>query len=148
MILLDDHLVRDLAASELPAEVAAADDEFATTNLWLFRLASALAREGLGGSLTSAIKGLGVDELARFRQEIAERIELVTVVPMRQIVWSMADLQQRHREAGHRLSAAMAEALAAAHFLGATIAVAQADVGPGLRAAAEADEIPFRMIAR
>lgn len=148
MILIDDHLVRDLAAGELPTELEAADDEFATTNLWLFRLASALARQGLGGSLSGRIRGLGTDELARFRRELAERTELLTVVPMQQIVWSMADLQERHREEGHQLSAAMAEALAAAHFLGAAIAVAEADVGPGLRAAAEADGIPFRVITR
>jgi len=148
MILLDDHLVRDLAASELPAELEAADDEFATTNLWLFRLAGALAREGFGGSLTGSIKGLSTDEVVRFRRELSERIELVTVVPMQQIVWLMADLQQHHGENGRRLSAAMVEALAAAHFLGATIAVAQVDVGPGLRAAAAADEIPFLAIAR
>lgn len=146
MILLDDHLVRDLAAGELPAELEVTDDEFATTNLWLFRLAAALARQGIGGSLSGPIKGFGNDELARFRRELAERLELVTVVPMQRIVWAMADLQRRHREEGRRLSAVMAEALAAAHSLGATIAVAERDVGPGLRAAAEADDIQFRCI--
>lgn len=148
MILLDDHLVRDLVAGELPTELETADEEFATTNLWLFRLAGALARQGIGGSLSGGVKGLGDDELARFRLELAERIELVTVVPMGKIVWSMADLQQRHRDAGHHLSTVMAEGLAAAHFLGAIIAVAEHDVGPGLRAAAEADNIAFRVIAR
>jgi hypothetical protein len=42
----------------------------------------------------------------------------------------------------------MAEALAAAHFLGAEIAVAAEDVGSGLQAAAAADAIPFLVIAR
>ena len=147
MLVLDDHLVRDLAAGELPDELDTGD-EFATTNLWLFRLASALAREGFGGSLSGGIKRLDPDELARFRRELAERIEQVSVVPMQQIVWSMAELQQRHHEAGRRLSAAMAEALAAAHFLGAAIAVAAADVGPNLRAAAESDGIAFQAIQR
>ena len=41
----------------------------------------------------------------------------------------------------------MVEALAAAHFLGAEIAVAAIDVGPGLRAAAEADAVAFRVIS-
>jgi hypothetical protein len=67
---------------------------------------------------------------------------------MQEIVWSMADLQRHHGDAGRRLSAAMAEALAAAHLLGAGIAVVEGDVGPGLRAAAESDEIPFHVIAR
>lgn len=148
MILLDDHLVRDFAAGELPGELAAADDDLATTNLWLFRLAGALAKEGIGGSLSGPIKALGNEEVARFRRELAERIETFTVVPMQEIVWTMADLQARHRDAGRLLSAAMAECLAAAHFLAADIAVALGDVGPGLRAAAEADGIAFRIIER
>ncbi len=148
MILLDDHLVRDFAAAELPSELAAADDDFATTNLWLFRLAGALAHEGIGGALSGPIKALGHEEIARFRRELAERIEAFTVVPMREVVWTMADLQQRHRASGRPLNAAMAECLAAAHVLRADIAVAAGDVGPGLQAAAEADGIAFRIIER
>ena len=146
MILLDDHLVRDLAAGQLPAEIDTVED-LATTNLWLFRLASSLAREGLGGSLSGAIRGLGVDELARFRLELTDQLETLTVVPLREIVWSMAELQRQHAEAGRRLSTIMVEALAAAHFLGAEIAVSAIDVGPGLRAAAEADAVAFRVIS-
>ena len=148
MIILDDHLVRDFVAGELPPALESADDEFATTNLWLFRLAGALAREGLGGSLSGRVKALGNEGVERFRRELAEQVEIFTIVPMEQIVWSMADLQQRHREAGRPLSAAMAEGLAAAHHLGAAIAVAKGDVGPGLQAASEADGIDFRVIER
>ncbi|HUP70660.1 MAG TPA: hypothetical protein VM142_12725 [Acidimicrobiales bacterium] len=148
MIVLDDHLVRDLAAGELPSVLVPLQDELATTNLWLFRLVGALARQGLGGPLSRHVKGLGPDEVARFRRELTERIEEITVVPMQHLVWSMGDLQQRHREAGRLLGTAMAEALAAAHFLGADIAVASDDVGPGLQAAAEADGITFHVIER
>lgn len=146
MILLDDHLVRDLAAGELSHTIDPAGDELATTNLWLFRLISALAREGLVGALSGPIKELGADELGRFRRELAESFELLTVVPMQEIVWLMAELQERHRRQGHLMSTAMVEALAAAHFLDAEIAVAADDVGPGLQAAAVADEITFRVI--
>jgi len=148
MIVLDDHLVRDFVAGELPTSLASADSDLATTNLWLFRLAGALARGGLGGSLSGRVKGLEADDVARFRRELAEQIEIFTVVPMQQIVWSMADLQQRHRDGGRRLSAAMVEALAAAEILGATIAVAEGDVGPGLQAAAEADGVAFMVVER
>ena len=148
MFVLDDHLLRDLVAGELSIELAEADEDFATTNLWLFRLAGALARQGLGGALSGQVQGLGAEEVTRFRRELTERMALITVVSMQEIVWSMADLQRHHGEAGRRLSAAMAEALAAAHFLGAAIAVAEGDVGPGLRAAAEADQIPFHVIVR
>jgi hypothetical protein len=147
MIVLDDHLVRDLAAGELPPQLADSDEEFATTNLWLFRLTGALAREGVGGALSGRVKGLSAEDVARFRSELSESLEAVTVVPMRQLVWTMADLQARHREAGRGLSAAMAEALAAAHFLDAAIAVDERDVGPNLRGAAEEDGIPFHVIS-
>jgi hypothetical protein len=147
VIILDDHLVRDLAAGQLPEEIGALADDLATTNLWLFRLTSSLAREGLVGSSAGPVRGLDVDDLARFRRELSERFDVLTVVPFREIVWSMAELQRQHAEAGHRLSTIMVEALAAAHFLQAEIAVAETDVGPGLRAAAEADNVGFRVIA-
>ncbi len=147
MILLDDHLVRDLAAGQLPHELDALGDDLATTNLWLFRLASSLTREGLGGLLSGPVRGLGIDDLARFRRELTERFEVLTVVPLREIVWSMAELQRQHAEAGRRLSTIMVEALAAAHLLDAEIAVAEIDVGPGLRAAAEADDVVFRVLS-
>ena len=58
----------------------------------------------------------------------------------------MALLQHRHRSEGRPLSADMAEALAAAHSLGAGIAVSSQDVGPNLKAAAEHDGIPFTIL--
>ena len=41
------------------------------------------------------------------------------------------------------MSSLMVEALAAAHRLGAGIAVSKLDIGPSLQSAAEADSIPF-----
>jgi len=58
----------------------------------------------------------------------------------------MAQLQHRHRSGGRPLSAAMAEALAAAHALSAAIAVSWADVGANLEAAAEHDGIAFHVL--
>ena len=148
MILLDDHLLRDLVAEELSTELDAAIDEFATTNLWLARLAGALTHDGPGGALSSGLRSLDDDAVSRFRRELRERIDEVTIVPMRDLVWSMAELQQHHRNSARMLSTAMAEALAAAHHLDATIAVASTDVGPGLQAAASADNVRFRVISR
>ncbi len=62
------------------------------------------------------------------------------------MAWPMALLQTRHRASGRRLSAAMVEALAAAHRLGWGIAVSRNDVGPNLRAAAEADGVAFHAL--
>jgi hypothetical protein len=58
----------------------------------------------------------------------------------------MAEMQHRHRVLGHHLSAAMVEALAAAHELGAAIAVSTHDVGPALHAAAEHDRVGFHTL--
>jgi hypothetical protein len=58
----------------------------------------------------------------------------------------MAELQHRHCTSGRNLSAAMVEALAAAHRLGADIAVSRHDVGPNLRAAARADRVEFHIL--
>ena len=65
---------------------------------------------------------------------------------MRDIAWPMAQLQARHRAGGRSLSAAMVEALATAHDLAGSLAVSRLDVGPNLKAAAEADGIPFHIL--
>lgn len=58
----------------------------------------------------------------------------------------MALLRTRRRAEGRPLSAAMVEALAAAHRLGLAIAVSRDDVGPTLRAAPEADGVAFHIL--
>jgi hypothetical protein len=65
---------------------------------------------------------------------------------LRELAWPMAVLQARHPAAVRLLSAAMVEALAAAHHLHAGIAVSTVDVGRHLRTAARADKIPFHTI--
>ena len=70
----------------------------------------------------------------------------IAVLSMRDIAWPMARLQARHRAAGRNLSAAMVEALATAHDLDGGLAVSRLDVGPNLKAAAEADGIPFDVL--
>ena len=57
----------------------------------------------------------------------------------------MAQLQARHRAERRNLSAAMVEALAAAH-LKAAIAVSRHDIGLNLQAAAAADGIAFHLL--
>jgi len=58
----------------------------------------------------------------------------------------MAELQSHHRAEGRPLSAAMVEALADAHRLSGDIAVLTHDLGPNLRAAAEADGVAFHVL--
>jgi hypothetical protein len=92
------------------------------------------------------VLGLPAEQQARLRAQLVALPAEVDVLHLRNVAWSMAELQQRHRASGHHLSAAMIEALAAAHELEAGIAVSKVDVGPGLMAAANEDGIAFHAL--
>ena len=142
--VIDDHLLRDILTAERPSDLdGVAPNGLATTGLWLFRLCSSLADPTVAGKLSAPVSALPADANARFRAQLTALPDEIEVLSMRQISWSMAMLQQRHRDAGRAMSAAMFEALASAHHLDAGIAVSKHDIGPNLRAAAEADGIAF-----
>lgn len=146
-VVVDDHLLRDILAGERPRDLGGlAEDGFATTGLWLFRLCSSLAEPAVAGRLSSPVAALPTEARARFLAQLTALPEEIEVLSMRDLSWSMAELQHRHRAEGRSMSAAMVEALAAAHRLGADIAVSAHDVGPSLRAAAEADGITFHTL--
>ena len=113
----------------------------ATTGRWLFRLSSSWAAPEVAGKLSAPVAALPIEQQERFRAQLMALPDEIAVVHLGQLAWPMAELQHRHRRAGHQLSAAMVEALAAAHALGASIAVSQHDIGPNLRAAAEEDRV-------
>ena len=85
-----------------------------------------------------------------FRTDFAAQVialpDEIKILPMRELSWTMALLRQRHRTEGRGMSAAMVEALAAAHRLGAGIAVSTSDVGLNLRDSAIADGIAFHTL--
>ncbi len=142
--VIDDHLLRDILTTERTPDLdGVAPDGVATTGLWLFRLCSSLADPTVAGKLSAPVSGLQADAIARFLAQLTALPEDIEVLSLRQLSWSMATLQQRHREAGRPMSVAMIEALASAHHLDAGIAVSKYDIGPSLRAAAEADGITF-----
>jgi hypothetical protein len=118
-------------------------DGVATAGLWLFRLCSSLADPEVAGRLSAPVAGLPARVQDRFRALITEVPDEIEVLPMRDLSTSMALLQHHHRSEGRSMSAAMAGALAAAHRLGAGIAVSTTDVGPNLRDSAIADGITF-----
>jgi hypothetical protein len=143
-IVIDDHILRDILTAERPPDLdGVAPDGVATTGLWLFRLCSSLADPTVAGKLSTPVSALPADANARFLAQLTALPHEIEVLSMRQLSWSMATLQQRHRDAGRAMSAAMVEALASAHHLEAGIAVSKHDIGPSLRAAAEADGIAF-----
>ena len=98
------------------------------------------------GKLSAPVKGLPAPMQEEFRAKLISLPPEIEILHLRDLAWSMAELQHRHRQRSHQLSAAMVEALAAAHHLGADIAVSQHDLGPNLRAAALDDGITLHAL--
>jgi hypothetical protein len=145
--VIDDHLLRDILVGHRDETLdGLAPDGVATTGLWLFRLCSSFADPAVVGKLSGPVASLPEDLQARFREQLVALPLSIEVLSLRDMAWPMAILQTRHRAGGRSLSAAMVEALAAAHRLGRAIAVSHDDVGPNLRAAAEADGVAFLVL--
>ena len=146
-VVVDDHLLRDVLTGERTWDLGGfAPDGMATTGLWLFRLYASFADPEVSGKLSGPVAGLPPDVQDRFRAQVISLPDEIEVLPIRELSWTMAVLQQRHRSEGRDMSAAMVEALAAAHQLNAVIAVSTGDVGPNLRDSAIADGIAFHAL--
>lgn len=146
-MVIDDHLLRDVLTGVRPMDLdGLAPEGVATTGLWLFRLCSSFADPTVAGKLSAPVAGLPAELQADFRAQLTKLPPEITVVPMSEVAWTMAELHVRHRAHGRGLSAAMVEALASAHRLGVGIAVSATDVGPNLQAAAIADGVEFHVL--
>jgi hypothetical protein len=145
-VIVDDHLLRDVLTGNRGTDLDGLATALATTGLWLFRLCSSLTHPNVVGKLSAPVIALPEDQRARFIERLIELPEDIEVLTMRGLAWPMAQLQRRHRDEGRPLSAAMVEALAAAHRLGASLAVSRRDVGANLKASAERDGIPFHIL--
>lgn len=145
-VVVDDHLLRDVLTAGRPADLGGLATSLATTSLWLFRLSRSWAAPGVVGKLSAPVAALRADQQDRFRAQLVALPDQIEVLHLRRLAWPMAQLQHRHRSEGRQLSAAMVEALAAAHALNAVIAVSRDDVGPQLEAAAARDGIAFHVL--
>ena len=145
-VVIDDHLLRDVLVGDRSPDLGGLATSLASTGLWVFRLSSAWATPEVLGKLTAPVAALPADQQELFRARLVALPDEIEVLPLRQLAWPMALLQHRHRIEGRPLSAAMVEALTAAHALGAAIAVSRHDVGPNLKAAAEHDHVAFHIM--
>lgn len=145
-IVVDDHLLRDVLTGQRPRDLGGLASGLATTGLWLFRLTSSFADPRVVGKLSAPVAALPVELQHEFGAQLVKLPEDIAVLHLRDLAWPMAQMQHRHRALVNHLSAAMAEALAAAHELDAGIAVSKGDMGPGLRAAAQEDEVAFHVL--
>lgn len=146
VVVIDDHLLRDVLTGDRPRDLGGLATALATTGLWLFRLSSSWAAPDVVGKLSVPVVALPVEQQVRFRAQLMALPDDIDVLHLRHLAWPMAQLQHSHRREGRQLSAAMVEALAAAHVLGAGIGVSRHDVGPNLRAAAEQDGVHFHVL--
>jgi hypothetical protein len=132
-LVVDDHLLRG-ALTLRPARrvgAARARGELATTELYYHRLCSSLARPSVAGRLSAPVAALDTETQDQFRQQLVALPGDIRTLPIRDLAWRMAVLKERYP-----ISTLVAEALAAAEALQATIAVDEADVGPHMRSAA------------
>ena len=100
----DDHLLHDILTGEREHDLGGiAPEGVATTGLWLFRLCSSLADPRAAGKLSEPVAGLPADVQARFRAQLTALPDEIGMLPMRELSWLTAELQQRHLRQGQRL---------------------------------------------
>ena len=139
--LLDDHLLRDMLAQDLSADLSQllGEREPATTNHYLHRLCKSVV-SARGGALTGSWP-------AERRRELGQRLlglaDTVRIVPMRLLAYRMAEIAD-----ANRVSTLGAEAAAAAEHLSAPLCVWAGDDGPAIRAAVTAIRAEYRVITR
>jgi hypothetical protein len=139
--ILDDHLLRDLLADDIPAELSVilTQHEPATTNHYLYRLCKSVV-SAPGGALTAA---WSAEQRRALGSQLVALPSDVEVVPMRSLAYRMAELA-----GAHRVSTLGAEAVAAAENLHAPLCVWSGDDGPGIRAAMAAIRRDYRIVQR
>ena len=139
--ILDDHLLRDLLADDIPDELAAVlvSHEPATTNLYLHRLSKSVV-SARGGALTG---GWSTEQRRALGSKLLTVPDSVEIVPMRRIAYRMAEIA-----AAHRLSTLGAECVAASEHLDAPLLVWSGDDGPAIRTAMADLGRDYRTIAR
>lgn len=140
-VVLDDHLLRDLLADDLSAELSGVLDrhQVATTNLYLYRLSKSVV-SARGGALTG---GWTAGQRRALGSSLLALPDSIQIVPLRTIAYRMAEIAETHR-----VSVLGAECVAAAEHLDASVYVWSGDDGPGIRAAATDLGLDYRTIDR
>jgi hypothetical protein len=139
--ILDDHLLRDLLADDVPAELDSllTGRDPATTNHYLYRLCRSVVSSP-GGALTGA---WSPEQRRALGSQLTALSAEVEVVPMRTLAYRMAELAGEHR-----VSTLGAEAVAAAEMLDAPLCVWSGDDGPHIRGAMAAVGLDYRVVHR
>jgi hypothetical protein len=139
--VLDDHLLRDLLADDVPGELAAllTTHEPATTNHYLYRLCRSVV-SAAGGALTGT---WGAELRRALGSRLLELPPTIEVVPMRGLAYRMAELSGEYS-----VSTLGAEAIAASEVLDAPLCVWSGDDGPRIREAMRSLGQDYRTVHR
>lgn len=140
-VILDDHLLRDFLAGDVPEELAGvlARHDPATTNLYLFRLSRSVV-SARGGALTGS---WGAEQRNALGSRLLTLPESIEIVPVRAISYRMAEIA-----AAHSVSTLGAECVAASEHLDAPVCVWEGDDGPTIRTAMADLGREYRTISR
>jgi hypothetical protein len=140
-VVLDDHLLRDVLADELSTSLTRllTTHDPCTTNLYLLRLCKSIV-SARGGQLTGSWTPEQRLALGRKLVTVSSAIE---IVPLQLLAMRMAEIAD-----ANRVSSLGAEAIAAAEFVQGPLAVWVGDDGLGIRTAAKANRIGYRIIKR
>jgi hypothetical protein len=137
--VLDDHLLRDVLADDVPLDLAdvLGRHDPATTNLYLHPLARSVV-SARGGALTG---GWTAEQRRALGANLLALPDTIRIVPLRTIAYRMAEIAD-----AHRVSTLGAECVAAAEHLDATLYVWSGDDGPGIRGAMTDLGLDYRTI--
>ncbi len=93
--ILDDHLLRDLLADDVPVDLAEVlgEHEPATTNLFLYRLSRSVV-SARGGALTG---GWPAEHRRALGANLLALPDTIRVVPLATIAYRMAEVADAHR---------------------------------------------------
>ena len=129
VVLVDDHLLLRVLLDDEPDALRPPGTALSTTGLWYHRLCRAIADETVIGSMSRRLGAIDPGLATRVIGTIVELPDSITMISLRTLGWSMAELVH----AGARLNLLSLEALAAARHLGAEIRLAEEDDNPTLR---------------
>ena len=141
-VVVDDHLLLRVLLNDEPRQLRAPGARLFTTGLWYHRLCRAVATPTVVGALSGSLGHVDVATARAAVQAIVSLPELIGVLSLRDLGWSMARLLGD----GLRLSLMSLEALSAAERLGAELCLAADDENPQLIAAARRRNTQVRIL--
>ncbi len=141
-VVVDDHLLLRVLLNDEPRKLRAPGARLFTTGLWYHRLCRAVATPNVVGALSGSLGHVDVTTARAAVEAIVSLPELIGVLSLRDLGWSMARLLGD----GVRLNLMSLEALSAAERLGAELCLAADDGNPQLIAAARRRNTQVRIL--